>query len=93
MYSVQEGKGCTEMYMRQAKPISLLIGGYSSRKEFAPLGSKFFTLRVTPKFEVIQFAPLKKRMKMIFFICERVWKTVKCQRKIREKSGNFEVDD
>ena len=89
MYSVQEGKGCTEMYMRQAKAISLLIGGYSSRKEFAP----FFTLRVTPKFEVIQFAPLKKRMKMIFFICERVWKTVKCQGKIREKSGNFEVDD
>ena len=66
MYSVQEGKGCTEMYMSQAKPISLLIGGYSSRKEFAPLGSKFFTLRVTPKFEVIQFVPLKKRMKMFF---------------------------
>ena len=26
-------------------------------------------------------------------ICQRVWKTVKCQGKIREKSGNFEVDD
>ena len=26
-------------------------------------------------------------------ICQRVWKTVKSQRKIREKSGNFEVDD
>ena len=30
---------------------------------------------------------------MIFFICHRVWKTVKCQGKIREKSGNFEMDD
>ena len=31
---------------------------------------------------------------MIFFlICQRVWKTVKCQGKIREKSGNFEVSD
>ena len=28
-----------------------------------------------------------------FLICQRVWKTVKCQAKIREKSGNFEVDD
>ena len=28
------------------------------------------------------------------FNCQRVWKTcVKCQGKIREKSGNFEVDD
>ena len=26
---------------------------------------------------------------MIFFICQRIWKTVKCQ----GKSGNFEVDD
>ena len=40
--------------MRQSKPISLRIGGYSQRKEFAPLGSKFFPLRVTPKFEVTQ---------------------------------------
>ena len=30
---------------------------------------------------------------MIFFVCQRVWKTAKCQGKIREKSGNFEVDD
>ena len=26
-------------------------------------------------------------------ICNRVWKTAKYQGKIREKSGNFEVDD
>ena len=32
-------------------------------------------------------------MKIFFFICQRVWKTVICQRKIREKSGNLEVDD
>ena len=30
---------------------------------------------------------------MIFVICQRVWKTVKCPGKIRERSGNFEVDD
>ena len=29
----------------------------------------------------------------LFWLCQRVWKTVKCQGKIREKSGNFEVDD
>ena len=29
----------------------------------------------------------------MIFICQRVWKTVKCQGQIREKSGNFEVDD
>ena len=29
----------------------------------------------------------------LVLICERVWKTLKCQGKIREKSGNFEVDD
>ena len=28
-----------------------------------------------------------------FLICHRVWKAVECQGKIREKSGNFEVDD
>ena len=27
------------------------------------------------------------------FICQRVWKTAKCHGKIREKSGNFEVND
>ena len=30
---------------------------------------------------------------MILFICQRILKTVKCQGKIRKKSGNFEVDD
>ena len=29
---------------------------------------------------------------MIFFICQRVWKTVKCQGKIREKSGNLKIN-
>ena len=29
----------------------------------------------------------------LVFNCQWVWKTVKCQVKIREKSGNFEVDD
>ena len=29
----------------------------------------------------------------MIFICRSLWKTSKCQGKIREKSGNFEVDD
>ena len=37
----------------KSKPIYLLIGGYSNRKGFSPLGSKFFPLRVTPKLEMI----------------------------------------
>ena len=34
-------------------------------------------------------------MKMTFFLFnfQRVWNTVKCRGKIREESGNFEVDD
>ena len=35
------------------------------------------SFKSTPKFEVIQLAPLKKRINMIFFNCQRVWKTVK----------------
>ena len=31
--------------------------------------------------------------KNVFLICQRVWKTVKSRGKIREKSGNFKVDD
>ena len=41
---------------------------------------------------MIQLAPSVKN-KNVFFICQRVWKTVKCQGEIREKSENFEVDD
>ena len=38
---------------------------------------------------------MKAKNKNDFFGSVRgyVWKTVKCQGKIREKSGNFEVDD
>ena len=46
-----------------------------------------------PKFEVIQLALLNQRIKVIFLAVRGYGKTVKCQGKIREKSGNFEVDD
>ena len=42
---------------------------------------------------MIQSTPLKLRIKKNFLICPKVWKTVKCQGIIREKSGNFEVDE
>ena len=36
---------------------------------------------------------VKRRVKLTFRFMKRVWKTVKCQGKIRERSGNFEVAD
>ena len=36
---------------------------------------------------------MKVKNKNDSLICQRVWKNTKCQGKIREKSGNFEVDD
>ena len=36
---------------------------------------------------------VKRRVKLTYGSMKRVWKTVKCQGKIREKSGNFEVED
>ena len=36
---------------------------------------------------------IKVKNKNGFLICQRVWKAVICQGKIRGKSGNFEVDD
>ena len=35
---------------------------------------------------------IKLKNKNEFLICHRVWKTAKSQGKIREKSGNFELD-
>ena len=35
---------------------------------------------------------LKKRVKLTSGCMKRVWKTIKCQVEIREKSGNFEVE-
>ena len=50
--------------------------------------SKFFPLRVTPRFEVI-----KVKNKNDFFYLSEGMENVKCHGKIREKSGNHEVDD
>ena len=69
--------------MGLSKPISFLIEGYSYRKEFALLGSKFFPSRVTPKLEVIQLVPFN-REEILVFVFQRVWKFVKCQGKVRE---------
>ena len=42
---------------------------------------------------MIQFSTITVKNKNDFLICQRVWKTVKSPGKIREMSGNFEVDD
>ena len=47
--------------MRLSMPISLLIGDNSYRKEFAPLGSKLFPLKVTLKFEGVSLFTDKNR--------------------------------
>ena len=52
-----KGEGCTfslDSLSPSASSLGLLL-----KEEFAPLGSKFFPLRVAPKFEVKQLAPLK----------------------------------
>ena len=41
MYSVQEGKGCT-FSCDSISPFPSTLGGYSYRKEFAPLGANSF---------------------------------------------------
>ena len=40
-------------------PSPSALGSTLKRKEIAPMGSKFFHLRVTPRFEVIKLTPLK----------------------------------
>ena len=55
IYYVQEGKGCT--FSRDSLSPSLSAFGATFKGK--NLGSKFFPLRVTPKFEVIQLTPLK----------------------------------
>ena len=73
-----------DLLSNEPRLISLLIRGYYGRKEFAPWVSKFSPLRVTPNFQVIQLALLKKRVKLTFGSVKRVWKTVNSQGKIRE---------
>ena len=46
----------------------------------------------TPQFRSDTVSTIMVKNETDFFICHRVWKAVECQGKIREKSGNFEVD-
>ena len=58
IYSVQERKGCT-FSGDSLSPSSSALGATLKGKNLLPRGSKFFPLKVTPKYEVIQLAPLK----------------------------------
>ena len=69
--------------MRKSKSISLLIGGYSYRKECAPLGSKFFLLRVTPRFEV------KQKNKIDYFYLSESMENCKMSGKNQGKVREF----
>ena len=52
--------------MRKSKPISLLIGGYSYRKEFAPLGSQFFCFKSNPQIRSDTVSTIKVENENIF---------------------------
>ena len=60
-------------------PFSL---GATLKKQICSLGEQILSFKSNPKFEVIHFAPLKNEND--FLICQRVWKTVKHQGKLRE---------
>ena len=79
----------TKLYakIKGARAISL----FDFPKTWQVWGSKFFPLRVTPQIRSDIVSTIKVKNKKTF-IFQRVWKTVKCQGKIREKSGNFEVN-
>ena len=53
--------------MRLSKPISLLIGGYSYRKEFAPLGTKFFPFKSNPQIRSDTVSTIKVENNFYFF--------------------------
>ena len=67
-YTLFQEKGCLSREIVQAH--HLLHGGYPCRKAFSP-GGKFFPLKVTSNFQVIQLALLKKRVKIKFWICNK----------------------
>ena len=58
------------------------------KERICSLGEQILSFKSTPKFKMI-----KIKIKNDFLNCQRVWKTVKCQGKISEKSRNLEVDD
>ena len=72
--------------MRLSKPISLLIGGYSYTKEFAPLGTEFFPFKSNPQIRSDTVSTIKAENKYFF---QSVWEAVKCQGKNQEKVREF----
>ena len=93
MYSVQEGKRCTFSLdsLRAHLPPhwELLL-----KERICSLGEQILSFK--SNFQILSdtVSTIKlKNKKHFFFICQRIWKTAKCQGKIREKSGSFEVDD
>ena len=68
---------------------SPLIGGYSYRKEFAPMGNKFFPLRVTPKFRNDIVSTMKVKNKYIFFYFSEGMENCKMSGKNQGKVREF----
>ena len=85
------------MFSRVKDVLSHEISPFPSSLEAALIGKnllpKFFPIRVTSKIKSDIFGTIKVKNQNNFCIFQRVWKTIKRQEKIMEKSGNFEVND
>ena len=90
-YSVQEEKGCTFSWDSLSPSPSAL--GLLLKERICSLGEQILSFESNPQIWSDTDNTIKVKNKNDFLSCQRIWKTVKCQEKIREKSGNFEVDD
>ena len=85
-YSVQEGKGCTFSLSPSLRGLLL------KERICSPRGANS-SFKSNPQIGSDTVTTIKVKNKNDFFICQRVWKTVKIREKLWEKSGNFEVND
>ena len=56
-------------------------------------GKQILSFKSNPQFLSDTGSTIKVKNFFFFFYQLVVWKTVKCQGKMREKSGDFEMDD
>ena len=80
--------------MRWSKPISLLMGGGGGgggggglplKERISSPRERILSFKSNPQILSDTVSTLKLKNKNDFFkICQRVWKTVKCQGKVRE---------
>ena len=63
-------------------------------EKICSLGEQILSFKSNPQIWSDTVSTIKVKNKNdFFFICQRVWKTVKIRETVREKSENFEVND